>query len=140
MGWRREAVVKERRGLAMLRRCGEDRVLVAPRATAGAGRCGGRSWEGALGKGLGGCGGRSWEGALGEGGGAVFRRVVDSVPTYDSYPQIYGIFSSAKATKEEDLGCSRVASAGLGTGAALMVVPVQKVYRYTLMVVPVQMW
>nr|CAD1824813.1 unnamed protein product [Ananas comosus var. bracteatus] len=46
---------------------------------------------------------------------------------------------SAKATKEEDLGCSRVASAGMCTDTALMVVPVQKVYRYTLMVVPVQM-
>nr|CAD1839695.1 unnamed protein product [Ananas comosus var. bracteatus] len=70
----------------------------------------------------------------------VFWRVVDSVPTYGSYPEIYGILSSAKATKEGSSGCSRVASAGLCTGTALMVAPVQKVYQYTLMIVPVQMW
>nr|CAD1823527.1 unnamed protein product [Ananas comosus var. bracteatus] len=53
----------------------------------------------------------------------IFWRVVDSVPTYGSYPENYGILSSAKATKEEDLGCFRVAVC-------------KAVYRYTLMVVP----
>nr|CAD1821866.1 unnamed protein product [Ananas comosus var. bracteatus] len=66
-------------------------------------------------------------------------RVVDSVPTYSSYPENYGIYSSAKVAEVEDLGCSRVASAGLCTGTTLKLYRNKWLYRYSIGSVPVHL-
>nr|CAD1820358.1 unnamed protein product [Ananas comosus var. bracteatus] len=66
-------------------------------------------------------------------------RVVYSIPTHGSNPEIGGLKSSTKIQKVEILVSSRVASAGLCTGTGLMAVPVRAdgctgtglVYRYT---------
>nr|CAD1832947.1 unnamed protein product [Ananas comosus var. bracteatus] len=59
----------------------------------------------------------------------IFWWVVDSVPTYALYPENCSIYSSAKVTKVMDLGCSRISFCWTVYRYILMVVPVQKVYR-----------
>nr|CAD1835723.1 unnamed protein product [Ananas comosus var. bracteatus] len=68
----------------------------------------------------------------------IFWRVVDSVPTYGSYPEICGLKLCTKTQKRDFWFALGLASAGLCTGTALMVVPEHILYRYTLMVVPIQ--
>nr|CAD1839680.1 unnamed protein product [Ananas comosus var. bracteatus] len=70
---------------------------------------------------------------------AIFWRVVDSVPTYGSYPENCGIYSSAKVAEVEDLGCSRVASAGLCIGTTLNLYRNKWLYRYSIESVPVHL-
>nr|CAD1843965.1 unnamed protein product [Ananas comosus var. bracteatus] len=55
----------------------------------------------------------------------IFWRVVDSVPTYGSYPEICGLKLCTKTQKVGLLVCSRVAFSRLCTGTGLMAIPVQ---------------
>nr|CAD1825773.1 unnamed protein product [Ananas comosus var. bracteatus] len=61
----------------------------------------------------------------------IFWRVIDSVPTYGSYPEICGLKLCTKTQKVGLLVCSRVAFSRLCTGTWLMAVPVRgNGYRY----------